>query len=247
LQPPWEEDLFGRIDRALAAEGEALFGQHCAACHTAEPYEMTPPEENHFGKRFIRITPVDYRRVGTDPVYVESLARRLVRVGPALVEQHGGRGIVPAAEFFGTAVGAVMGRSLREAGVSDQERAVLTGFRLRPPTSAGERPRPYQPDSVTALKAGPLDGVWASGPYLHNGSVPTVYELLSPPEERRAVFWTGGRDLDQERLGFVSDEAPGRFRFDTSLPGNRNIGHAFPPRGLSPDERMAVIEFLKTQ
>jgi hypothetical protein len=96
------------------------------------------------------------------------------------------------------------------------------------------------------LKAGPLPGVWASGPYLHNGSVPTVYELLSPVEERRKVFWTGGRELDRERLGSVSHDAPGRFRFDTSLTGNRNTGHTYPPQGLSADERNAILECRKT-
>jgi hypothetical protein len=110
----------------------------------------------------------------------------------------------------------------------------------------GGQPTPYLPESLTMLKAGPLDGIWASGPYLHNGSVPTIYELLSPVAERRAVFWTGGRELDRERLGFVSDDAPGRFRFDTALPGNRNIGHEYPPRGLTHDERMALVEYLKT-
>ena len=59
------------------------------------------------------------------------------------------------------------------------------------------------------------------------------------------MFWTGGRELDRERLGFVSEDAPGRFRFDTRLAGNRNTGHHYPPQGLSPDERKAVIEYLK--
>jgi hypothetical protein len=59
------------------------------------------------------------------------------------------------------------------------------------------------------------------------------------------VFWTGGRELDRERLGFVSDEAAGLFRFDTSLPGNRNTGHVYPPQGLSSEERLAIIEYLK--
>jgi hypothetical protein len=43
----------------------------------------------------------------------------------------------------------------------------------------------------------------------------------------------------------VSEDAPGRFRFDTGLAGNRNTGHHYPPQGLSPDERKALIEYLK--
>ena len=96
-----------------------------------------------------------------------------------------------------------------------------------------------------ALKAGPLLGLWTTGPFLHNGSVPTVYDLLSPPAERPAVFWVGGREVDPERLGFRSEAAPGRFRFDTALPGNGNGGHAFPRTPLVPAQRRAVIEYLK--
>ncbi|GGC32119.1 hypothetical protein GCM10011504_07890 [Siccirubricoccus deserti] len=101
------------------------------------------------------------------------------------------------------------------------------------------------PSFLDSLKAGPLLGLWATGPFLHNGSVPTVYDLLSPPAERPAVFWVGGRELDTGRLGFVSTEAPGLFRFDTTLLANSNQGHAFPRRGLTPAQRLAVVEFLK--
>jgi len=59
-----------------------------------------------------------------------------------------------------------------------------------------------------------LAGAWATGPYPHNGSVPTIHGVLSPPAERRAVFWAGGREFDPERLGFARGDAPGRFRFD---------------------------------
>jgi hypothetical protein len=135
---------------------------------------------------------------------------------------------------------------MKEAGLTNEEQVAMSGFRLRPPRTPGGPPEPYQPSSVTDLKAGPLAGVWATGPYLHNGSVPTVYELLSPVDERRTVFWTGGRELDTERLGFRSGYAASRFRFDTSIPGNRNTGHVYPPQGLTHDERLAIIEYLKT-
>jgi mono/diheme cytochrome c family protein len=101
------------------------------------------------------------------------------------------------------------------------------------------------PRFLEGMKAGPLLGLWATGPFLHNGSVPTVYDLLSPPAERPRVFWVGGRELDAERLGFVSAEAPGLFRFDTALEGNSNQGHAFPRTPLAPAQRLAVVEYLK--
>ena len=247
LKPPrWDEALLGPIDRDLAATGEALFQDHCAACHNAPPYRRTDPAANLFGKTFLEIGRVDYLKIGTDRTYVDSLAQRLVRTNAVTAQAHEGKPVVSAAAYFLNTAGAIVTRAMNEAGLSQSEKAEYSGFRLRPPVTPGGPPQPYLPPSFTDLKAGPLPGIWATGPYLHNGSVPTVYDLLSPVEERRTVFWTGGRELDRERLGFVSDDAPGRFRFDTGLPGNRNTGHLYPRQGLDHDERMAIIEYLKT-
>lgn len=246
LEPPaWDEDRMGAIDRELAAEGEALFRQHCRSCHNMAPYARTAPADNLVGQTFIRIGRVDFRKVGTDPTYVESLLTREIRTNATTAPLFGGAEMVPAPAFFVGTVAAAMRRAIEDAGLSQQDMLALNGYRFR--AGPDGRPVPYQAPSLTDLKAGPLAGVWATGPYLHNGSVPTVYELLSPVEERRAVFWTGGRALDLRRLGFASGDAPGRFRFDTSLPGNSNSGHLYPANGLEHHERMAVIEYLKTQ
>jgi hypothetical protein len=247
LKPPrWDEKVFGKINANAAAHGQDLFRQHCAACHNAPPYRRTDPSTNHFGKTFIAIGRVDYKKVGTDPTYVDSLVRRLVRTNVATAHLLDGKPVVPAGAYFLRTVEATVARAMNEARLTDAEKLAMNGFRLRPPKTAGGQPEPYTPPSLTDLKAGPLAGAWLTGPYLHNGSVPTVYELLSPLEKRRKVFWTGGRELDRKRLGLISDEAPGRFRFDTSVPGNRNTGHLYPPQGLSHRERMAIIEYLKT-
>jgi hypothetical protein len=246
LRPPaWDEAIMGPIDRDLAAVGAGLFAENCAGCHNMAPYRRTDPEVNFFGRTFIEIGRVDYRKVGTDPVYVESLAQRLIKTNRVTAPLFDGQDIVPAAAFFLRTAGAVIGKALDDAGLSDAEKAAYNGFRLRR-TESG-RPAPYSPPSLTDLKASPLAGAWATGPYLHNGSVPTIYELLSPEAERRRVFWTGGRELDRQHLGFISTDAPGRFRFDTTLPGNGNQGHLYPRGGLDHEQRMAIIEYLKTQ
>jgi hypothetical protein len=248
LKPPKsDETIFGSVDPDLARTGEGLFQRDCVSCHNAPPYRRTDPAANFFQKTFIEIGRVDYRAIGTDPVYFDSLLGRLVRTNAATALVHNGEAVVPAAVYFTNTTGAIISRAMEDAGLTDAEKAALSGYRLRPPALPGGLPQPYAPRSATDLKAGPLAGIWATGPYLHNGSVPTVYELLSPVAERRAVFWTGGRELDRERLGFASDEVAGRFRFDTSLPGNRNTGHLYPPQGLSRAERLAIIEYLKTQ
>lgn len=91
-----------------------------------------------------------------------------------------------------------------------------------------------------------LDGIWARAPYLHNGSVPTMLDLLERPENRPVVFYTGSTIYDQEKMGFVSSEGVGRFRFDARLPGNGNGGHDYGTT-LSNEEKRALLEFLKTQ
>ncbi len=105
-------------------------------------------------------------------------------------------------------------------------------------------------------KVRPLNGVWATPPYLHNGSVPTVYALLSPVEERPKKFYLGNREYDPVNLGYKYDKLTNGFEFDTSIRGNWNTGHEFadkPPKTkgvigkkLAPDERKAIIEYLKT-
>lgn len=98
----------------------------------------------------------------------------------------------------------------------------------------------------------PLDGLWLRAPYLHNGSVPTLRDLLETSDKRPAAFYRGYDVYDQARAGFVSTvaEEGGRtfFRLDTSIPGNGNKGHEGAAYGtdLSPQEKDAVVEYLKT-
>lgn len=95
----------------------------------------------------------------------------------------------------------------------------------------------------------PLDGIWLRAPYLHNGSVPTMRDLLEAPESRPKTFYRGYDVYDQVRLGFVSDvaEAEGQvfFRYDTSVPGNANTGHVYGTT-LADDDKRAIVEYLKT-
>lgn len=99
----------------------------------------------------------------------------------------------------------------------------------------------------------PLDGIWARAPYLHNGSVPTLADLLQPAEQRPRSFFVGDLTYDSNRVGFRHDsaEAPDGRRLmllNTAERGNGNQGHSGPPYGteLSDAEREALLEYLKT-
>ena len=119
--------------------------------------------------------------------------------------------------------------------------------------SYGEKPYVVDPGGYVAP---PLNGVWASAPYLHNGSIPTLWHLLHPDE--RPIVWkrTTEDGYDQGRVGLdvtASESVPSEARtpsqkreyFDTRRPGKGAGGHRFPDR-LTEDERTAVLEYLKT-
>ena len=93
-----------------------------------------------------------------------------------------------------------------------------------------------------------LDGLWLRGPYLHNGSVPSLADLFEPPDARPKQFWRGYDVLDPSRVGFVSDGSEasrvGTF-YDTSLPGNSNAGHTYGTT-LPAASKRALVEYLKT-
>lgn len=95
----------------------------------------------------------------------------------------------------------------------------------------------------------PLDGIWLRGPYLHNGSVPTLRDLLDAPEQRPARFYRGNDVFDQEKVGFVSDvPAANGLTFsvyDTTVPGNGNGGHVYGTT-LTDAEKRAMVEYMKT-
>jgi mono/diheme cytochrome c family protein len=90
-------------------------------------------------------------------------------------------------------------------------------------------------------------GSWSTAPYLHNGSVPTLYELLQPVSKRSEKFYIGSRQYDIEKLGYVSDEK--MTLFDTSKPANSNAGHDGKEFGthISEEERKDLLEYLKSQ
>jgi Cytochrome c len=124
---------------------------------------------------------------------------------------------------------------------------------------AKEEPAGYPVRATKGYQAPPLDGIWATAPYFHNGSVPTLYHVLNSkarPKLYTRSFRTGEKDYDPVKVGWKYTEltAPPdpklhphdrRKVYDTSQPGRSNGGHTFGD-DLSDAERMAVIEYLKT-
>lgn len=104
-------------------------------------------------------------------------------------------------------------------------------------------------DRVLAYKARSLDGIWATAPYLHNGSVPNLYELLLPAAERTKRFHVGQIEFDPVKVGFLTNKVEGKTTlFDTTQEGNRNIGHDNPDDygTFTEEERWQLVEYMKT-
>lgn len=122
----------------------------------------------------------------------------------------------------------------------------------------GEVDLPQQP---LAYKARPLAGIWATAPYLHNGSVPNLYQMLVPAAQRDKKFFVGRKEYDPVRVGYVLEPLAdgGGFWLNTSIAGNSNGGHEFsgaysgkPEKGvigpmLTDPERFALVEYLKVK
>jgi hypothetical protein len=254
--PPWPEDLLPPIDRAAAGRGKALFADLCEGCHMGETYRWTDPAENRFGKTFLAVKMIPVEAVGTDRRMQANFYGRFAAAG-ALQRLLGLQAVERAGTLLVKTVGAIVVRDFAARQVPPAEQAAYFGFRMTKPAAEGEPSLPYQGwTGKPAYKAGPLAGVWATGPFLHNGSVPTLYDLLSPQAERPKRFLVGASRFDPKKVGFVGErwgltraERRQTTVFDTTLPGNSNAGHAWPEtfgRTLSPRERLDLVEYLKT-
>lgn len=241
LRPPrWNESLLPPIDRLRVARGRDLFAQHCRHCHGPHVYEKAEQPSPRKPVEW-QVTIVPITEIGTDPRTASNFldyrydASALDPSNPRLASIDAG-----AALEFVTA--RVIERQYAALGVTPEERSRYDGFG-----------RAIATQSLRAYKSRPLHGIWATAPYLHNGSVPTVYDLLSREEDRPTAFHTGPVQFDPVLLGLARGDVPGSFRFDTTISGNTNTGHQFRDDGgvgvigpaLSDDDRFAIIEYLK--
>ncbi len=259
LQPPkWPSELFGAPNPQQVAQGRKLFEKYCVACHNTKYQErhfiLTNRSNNYFGRWFIKVNATHYKDVGTDPYYIEETINRMA-VPPAdgsLDDEFHGLPVAPAALAFTTMVGNIVNYGLNSWGFTQLEKLDLNDYRFRPPSTPGGQPEVYAPldPTLESLMGAPLNGIWATAPYLHNGSVPTLYDLLSHEDDRPETFYVGSREMDPVKVGFVSETSatpdPNWFLFDTSIPSNGKMGHNYPEYGLSEAQKWALIEFMKT-
>ena len=237
--PAWPEDILPPIDQTLAARGEEIYAANCASCHTEVAPRSLP---NAFGKTFAQMnfsTPLG--ALGTDPTAALKFATRRAYPGPFTAiataqKMVGPDGKAPVAALLSISGGMIIRRFFAESGFGQPQIFDFLGYRepLSPTTA-----------QLTTYKARPLNGVAFTAPFLHNGSVPSIYELLLPPAQRSAQFWVGSKELDPVKLGYSTAAEDGAVLFDTTQVGNGNGGHLY-GTDLSEADRMAVLEYIKT-
>ena len=274
--PRWPAEL-PAIDTKLAAQGQGLYDTYCESCHAITPRDrplqrmtvsMSPIAE--IGTDPTMAMNAMNRRARSG--IFEGVRVPLLTGTPTPAE-------VPSVELtLRVAVGAIFAppslRALREqaeadegglledlkADQDDNEKESRDGIKGRRDRladlrqAAGQLAQLHREETrKLQYKSRPLDGIWATGPFLHNGSVPTLNDLLKPENQRPVRFFVGNREFDPKNVGFANVQGPGTFEFDTTKPGNRNTGHgAYRPKGGGPPhefteaERLALVEYMKT-
>lgn len=273
--PEWPQDVLGTLDHDRARRGEGLFDNHCASCHAEidrdSKYRRVVANMNKLSV------------IGTDPQMAQNsvnargfsgiLRNQYVNAldaGDILIDRK-----APVAALLTKATTGVVADPYPSANfilrganwLNDLAKSFFKN-EIKPSIKHGE----YTPNttaapfaSLLAYKGRSLNGIWATSPYLHNGAVPTLYDLLLPQkragdpvsgEYRPDLFMVGSREFDPAKVGYVSQGYKG-FVFNTKLPANSNAGHEYgtihdatlAARNLTPltkEERLDLLEYLKT-
>ncbi len=263
LEPPAWPDAFDDLEPEKVARGRTVFRNRCASCHLTpdmqvdgQPTERMIPLINTPPEDLTDIWMACNAYVYNGPTGPLKGAKDLE--GNILGDE------APVFSMLGTTVrGALVGSKLdllKEVGLT------FAGIERLPEVNAA--PSPSDPRfndrqlcmntpnvGILAYKARPLDGIWATAPYLHNGSVPNLWQLLLPADQRMTEFWVGNRTYDQEKVGYVTEKPDNGqasiFRVKDAngklIEGNSNRGHEYGVGNLKDSDRWALLEYLKSK
>jgi hypothetical protein len=190
-------DIRSEVDIRKAVEGCTTFHNNCAGCHMPDKERVGPQN------KLVNYKVLPLEKVGTDATY--TINQKTPVNGVAFKD----------ALFHFT--GKTRDSFYKRYNVTEEQRADWEMRALRGPeefrdTYLGEAGHPevtkymnIPAKPAPGYVARSLAGAWATAPYLHNGSVPSIADLLTPPEQRPKLFFIGSRIYDLQRLGFVSD------------------------------------------
>lgn len=251
--PLWPQS-FPAIDQQLAKKGRKLYEAHCLACH--QDINRTDPD------RLIQVRMSTIDAIKTDPVMAKNAIDfkglsgkfegrpKYYFAGKPLPAE------APAIDIANNIMVGVIKNNPLQAYLAKRDAKKLGHPDVtHPPKYVDgqliEKGQEVSRKALLAYKARPLNGVWTSAPFLHNGSVPNLYELLLPASERSKTFYVGSLIFDPKYVGFSTEQAKNSLLFDTAIIGNSNAGHEYgtgaygkPP--LTDAERWALVEYIKT-
>jgi hypothetical protein len=225
--PVWPAGVFGPIDVAKAEAGRALFVQNCARCHGISKIA---------GGDEWAVRTISLDRIGTDPNEATAFAKATYDARKLGMREHepGPAGLAAIVEHLKV-------QGYHDAGIPKSEWATYDGFGRKAIVAA-----------PCGYKARPLIGIWATAPFLHNGTVPSVYDMLSETRPSHPII--GNPEFDPVKLGTVQKTTPLTATIDLSLTGNSNAGHWWTNDlkrkgrigpALSEAQKYAIIEYLK--
>ena len=256
------------VDRALAHRGEAIFNRTtvnggCVACHGIAPGEARPPAAGTWETRI--------QDVGTDRRAWKTLLRAVDTAGLAGAPVPGGPGALGSRDYaLFLLKTAVVGSVVELQAVHNAKAAAAASApapapkpnpmpMIEAPAMSHERmaglmdirmePQSPAKPVTDVYEARVLQGIWAAAPYLHNGSVPTLSDLLKPSAERPKTFKVGPA-YDVRAVGLAQDQQASAFVLETTgcedrMSGNSRCGHEYGTH-LPADEKRALLEYLKT-
>jgi hypothetical protein len=272
--PQWPEEILGKIDMEKASRGQLLYNAYCEACHQVI-------ERDNYNRVLVgSMANVD--AMGTDPAMARNSVNYKGYTGNfESVYQDVGLGSV-VIQKRAPVLQALTAATKGVVATPDADKWVVRRFAdwaymlgksffdndIKPSVKSGNykadtTASPYQ--SLLSYKGRSLNGIWATAPYLHNGSVPNLYALLLPkkregdPDDglyRPDQFMVGSREFDPVKVGFKSDGYDG-FTFKAVQVGDLNTGHEYGMGriaeadgkilpALTEQERWDLIEYIKT-
>lgn len=266
--PQWPANYLPAVNVEKAAKGQVLYEAECASCH------QIIPRENE-GDKYISVkTPVT--EVGTDPTTAWNAANHMAktlllegvkdkiivgsRFGPTAaaidIPANGVIGLVLEDPVTALKAGLIPTKVGKKSAVVEKNQDDNIEQRLKQHfdnrTQMMQNRLQTQKDnkySGLVYKARPLNGIWATAPYLHNGSVPSLWALLQTPNKRPTKFWVGSREFDPKHVGYVTAQGLSEFNVTNDqgkvIAGNANTGHSYGTH-LSVSDKWALVEYMKT-
>jgi len=228
--PKWPEQYLKAIDTEKANAGKILYANNCVSCHST--IERTNPDRRVFAEMIALNT------IGTDPLMAMNATHK---AATGILEDKKIK-LGDDAVFGKTAYKAQILTNAVEGALFDHIIGTVEGLEISHLDIATSN---FNAIATPSYKARPLNGIWATAPYLHNGSVPNIWELLKPEEERVDVFYVGSQEFDPKNIGFETKVNKYNFKYDTSISGNYNTGHLYGTK-LTDKEKWELIEYMKT-